>query len=98
MPSRESCGWIKTGVLAAWLNQNSKRQRPRAGAPAPHLLLSEYGVIWFAQEVPGFQVLGPWVLAAESWGREQKASASCDYAYGQDVPDSFEHQVGDYEI
>jgi len=42
--------------------------------------------------------LGEGVLAAESWGSEQEASASRDHAYGEDVPDFFGHEVGDYEI
>jgi hypothetical protein len=42
--------------------------------------------------------LGQGVLATESWGSEQEASASCDYADGQDVPGLFGHEVGDYEI
>ena len=38
------------------------------------------------------------VLAAESGGREEKASAARDHADGQDVPDVFGNQIGDYEI
>jgi len=63
-----------------------------------HSSWSERTATRFAQEVPGFQVLGPWVLAAKSWGSQEKASASRDHADWQDVPGVCGHQVGHHEI
>jgi hypothetical protein len=48
--------------------------------------------------VPGFLILGEGVFAAESWGSEQKTSASRNQAHWQDVPGLFGHQVGDHKI
>jgi hypothetical protein len=60
--------------------------------------LSESQAVGFAQQVPGFAVVGVWVSAGVAFGAECHAGAYRDFPHWDNVPGFFQNDIDDYEI